>query len=175
MAGTYVRDVNGAVRQAPQRPLRIDSKPKPSKHDSFSSEDDSDEEDSATQAGRRSYMPPVHAAASSNTVPYRGGPSLQVACALRLARLCLPLLLSTRCVVTRSLSPAAFLGVSSSAAQERVGKLRECHRQRTNARQTCPAPPGRTTCWPSSAFRQPTSGRWRNEALLECWQKWARR
>jgi len=73
MAGKYVREANGAA--APQRPLRVDSQP--SKHDSFSS-DDSDEDDSAAQSGRRSYMPPVHAAASSNTVAYCGGPSLQV-------------------------------------------------------------------------------------------------
>eukprot|EP00802_Teleaulax_amphioxeia_P007654 Tamp_07661.p1 GENE.Tamp_07661~~Tamp_07661.p1 ORF type:complete len:271 (+),score=56.37 Tamp_07661:968-1780(+) len=75
MAGTYVRDVNGTGRQAPQRPVRVDSRP--SKHDSFSSEDDSDEDASSAQAGRRSYMPPVHSAASSKTVAYRGGPSLQ--------------------------------------------------------------------------------------------------
>ncbi len=73
MAGKYVREANGAA--APQRPSRVDSQP--SKHDSFSS-DDSDEDDSAAQSGRRSYVPPVHAAASSNTVAYRGGPSLQV-------------------------------------------------------------------------------------------------
>ena len=72
MAGKYVREANGAV--APQRPLRVDSQP--SKHDSFSSDDSDD--DSGAQSGRRSYMPPVHAAASSNTVAYRGGPSLQV-------------------------------------------------------------------------------------------------
>ena len=168
MAGKYVRDVNGAVRQAPQRPLRVDSRP--SKHDSFSSDDDSDEDDSAAQPGRRSYMPPVHAAASSNTVAYRGGPSLQVVpqpCALHAS-------------AVPFFHPLTSFSLAASLPLHSLVPFRHPPRA-GNWPPTCTAlthanrhpPPGRTTCRSSSAFQQSTSGRWK-EALPACWPKWAR-